>query len=73
MAIDGRRAWTLGLAWALLVRARLYATSLQVNSNAAAAKMAAVKETAQPLIEALETYRADNGFYPKTLDSLAVK
>jgi hypothetical protein len=74
VAIDGRRAWVLGVIVIVLLCAKSWMTNVMLSSEAVTvANMAAVKETAQPLIDALEKYRADNGFYPKTLDSLTVK
>jgi hypothetical protein len=71
MVIDVRRVGAVGVLLIVLVWAKFYTTSVQVNSDATSnADMLAAKEKAQPLIEALEKYRVDNGFYPTTLDSL---
>ncbi len=71
MAISVRRVGVVGVLLIVLVWAKFYTTSVRVNSDATSdTDMLAAKEKAQPLIEALEKYRVDNGFYPTTLDSL---
>jgi hypothetical protein len=45
--------------------------NVKVNEDPTSApNLAAAKEAAQPLLEALEKYHADNGLYPTTLDNL---
>jgi hypothetical protein len=71
MAIDVRRVGVVGVLLIVLVWAKFYITRARVNSDATSeTDMLAAKEKAQPLIEALEKYRVDNGFYPTMLDSL---
>ncbi len=54
--------------------AKFYVANVTLNNDAViATNMVTAKETAQPLIEALENYRADNGSYPASLDSLTGK
>ena len=48
-----------------------HSTNRRVDSDPAAqGNLAAAKEEAQPLLDALEKYRADTGLYPPTLDKL---
>jgi hypothetical protein len=41
-----------------------------LNDETSSADLSSASQNASPLIDALEKYRADNGFYPTTLDSL---
>jgi len=50
---------------------KFHSTNHRVDSDPAAqANLAAAKEEAQPLLDALEKYRGDTGLYPPTLDKL---
>ena len=52
--------------------AQFHFTNLQVKSNPTSEPdLNAAKEKAEPLLRALEKYRADNGLYPATLDQLS--
>jgi len=51
--------------------AQFYFPNLQVKRNPTSEPdLSAAKEKAEPLLQALEKYRADNGLYPATLDQL---
>jgi hypothetical protein len=51
--------------------ARFYLTDLRVKSNPTSEPdLAQATEAAQPLLEALKKYRADNGLYPTALNQL---
>ena len=52
--------------------ARLHFASLRVDADPASEPdLAAAQERAQPLLDALEKYRADNGLYPASLSQLS--
>lgn len=52
--------------------ARFYFANLRAaNDSTSAAELSAAMEDAQPLVNALEKYYADNGLYPATLTQLA--
>ena len=56
----------------LVLWARFYFTTLRVtNDPGSQPDLAAISDQAQPLVDALEKYRADNGLYPTTLDQLS--
>jgi hypothetical protein len=44
--------------------------SRMLNDETSKANLSSASQNATPLIEALEKYRADNGFYPITLNAL---
>jgi len=47
-----------------------HSANFKVNDDPTSApNLAAAKEAAQPLLDAPEKYHADNGLYPRTLDS----
>ena len=51
--------------------ARFHFTSVKVKNNPTSQPdLVEATKAAQPLLEALEKYRADNGLYPTTLDNL---
>jgi len=61
----------IGFTVIISLWANYHFTTVKVNEDPTSAPdLAAAKEAAQPLLEALEKYHADNGLYPTTLDSL---
>jgi hypothetical protein len=61
----------VGFALLLGLWARYRFTNVKVNEDPTSApNLARATEAAQPLLEALEKYHADNGLYPATLDHL---
>jgi hypothetical protein len=61
----------VGCAVIILAWARYHFTTVQVNNDPTSTPdLAAATETAQPLLEALDKYHAENGLYPTNLDEL---
>jgi len=56
----------------LILWARFYFANLRATADPSSEHdLAATTEQAQPLVDALEKYRADNGLYPTTLNQLS--
>jgi hypothetical protein len=71
MAIDARKIMIFPLALVLGLWAHFYFPGFMVNHDKTShANLIAEQDKAQPLIDALEKYRADNGYYPTTLAAL---
>ena len=67
-----RTAAFLGFALMVGLCGEYYLTNVAVNKNPTSEPdLMEATRSAQPLLEALEKYHADNGLYPTTLDSLA--
>jgi hypothetical protein len=61
----------VGFALVFGLWANYHFTNLKVSEDPTSAPgLAAAKEAAQPLLDALEKYHTDNGLYPTTLDNL---
>ena len=61
----------VGFALIFSLWAGYHFTNVKVNRDPTSAPdLAGATEAAQPLLEALEKYHADNGLYPATLDTL---
>ena len=66
-----RTAGFLGFALMVVLCGEYYLTNVAVNKNPTSEPdLMEATRSAQPLLEALEKYHADNGLYPTTLDSL---
>jgi hypothetical protein len=74
MAMDARKILIFPIALLLALWAKFYFPSFVVNHDKTShADMLVEEDKAQPLIEALEKYRSDNGVYPTTLAGLGGK
>lgn len=72
--MDARKIIIVPLALIIAVWAKFYFPGFIVNHDKTShAHLIAAQDKAQPLIDALEEYRADNGFYPTTLAALNPK
>ena len=64
----------VGCAVIIALWGRYHFTTIQVNNDPTSTPdLAAATETAQPLLDALVKYHAENGLYPTTLDQLPSK
>ena len=64
----------VGCASIIALWGRYHFTTVQVNNDPTSTPdLAAATEAAQPLLDALEKYHAENGLYPATLDQLPSK
>jgi hypothetical protein len=74
MAVTARKIMIFPIALVLALWAKFHFPGFMVNHDKTShADLIAEQDKAQPLIDALAEYRADNGFYPTTLAALNPK